>query len=54
MNNKQIFENIPNKYEFNGIINQDVKCCIESCQKSMSNFNFGYIKHNLYFCDKNN
>ena len=41
-----------NKYKFNGIINQDVKCDAESCQKSMSNFNFGYIKHQLYFCDK--
>ena len=41
-----------NKYEFYWLIDQDVKCCIECCKKSMSNFNFAYIKHNLYFCDK--
>ena len=45
-------DTIINKYEFYGIINQDVECCIKSCQKSMSKCNFGYIKHQLYFCEK--
>ena len=45
-------DNTINKYKFNGIINQDVKCDGKSCQKSMNNFNFGYIKYQLYFCDK--
>ena len=50
--NNEVVDDTINKYEFYGIINQDVKCCILNCQKSMCNFNFGYIKHQLYFCEK--
>ena len=40
------------KHTFYAIVNGDIDCCIESCRKSMCNFNFAYIQHNLYFCEK--